>query len=470
MRGAALYGGMFVWLAGLSLDVQSPPQFRTRTELVQVDVVVLDAQGRPVRGLKASDFTLLDRGKPRTITTFTDISHREEARDAPLEPLQPGQADNTVSASERVVVLMIHDLGASQDRAEQIRGIAKRIVLGLGSRVSMAVVFTSGRGGIEFTNNPDDVLAAIDRTKGQRWDNRGGVNYFIRSVQDVARHLRTAHSQRKAIIAISEGIGVEVLGLFDLMRPRAGRDRTDIPLLAMMTELRRSNVALYAVDPRGRIQTTQERFRESRGGMTDLRMLDPVYWSQESMTLTTEASGGFAIVDTNEIESGLERILTDFDAYYLLGFHPETSRDRWSELRVAVNRPGLTVRHRKGYWPGAKPERPRSRDALLAATEGVLPDASVPLRMSAKVIEGNSGLSRVMVSLQAREPDTLEGSVIAVDLDRKKAVKRWSRSVEDLSTIEIPIELRRGRYHLRGAVRSATTGKTGSVYLLFDVK
>ena len=35
---------------------QTPPTFRSNTELVEVDVAVTDAQGRPIRGLTKDDF------------------------------------------------------------------------------------------------------------------------------------------------------------------------------------------------------------------------------------------------------------------------------------------------------------------------------------------------------------------------------------------------------------------------------
>jgi len=46
------------------------PVFRTTTRLVQVDVVVTDKQGRPIPGLKQSDFVVLQDGKPQQVRVF----------------------------------------------------------------------------------------------------------------------------------------------------------------------------------------------------------------------------------------------------------------------------------------------------------------------------------------------------------------------------------------------------------------
>src|SRR5688500_11016656 len=57
----------------------SQPTFRARADLVQVDVVVVDENGNPVRGLKAREFALFDRKKPQEIVNFDEVSHARPA-------------------------------------------------------------------------------------------------------------------------------------------------------------------------------------------------------------------------------------------------------------------------------------------------------------------------------------------------------------------------------------------------------
>ncbi len=47
-----------------------PPPFKTGVDAVQLDVSVLDKDRRPVRGLTAADFTVLEEGKPRQIVAL----------------------------------------------------------------------------------------------------------------------------------------------------------------------------------------------------------------------------------------------------------------------------------------------------------------------------------------------------------------------------------------------------------------
>jgi hypothetical protein len=57
--------GLAASASSLPLDqVPQAPTFRSRVDLVQVDVVVVDEDGAPVTtGLRAADFALRDRGR-----------------------------------------------------------------------------------------------------------------------------------------------------------------------------------------------------------------------------------------------------------------------------------------------------------------------------------------------------------------------------------------------------------------------
>ena len=86
---------------------QQRPVVRSGTELVQVDVVVLDENGRPVRGLTARDFTVLDRKRPQRIDAFSEINHDwNESAGLPKPPaeVRADVADNSTARSERIVI------------------------------------------------------------------------------------------------------------------------------------------------------------------------------------------------------------------------------------------------------------------------------------------------------------------------------------------------------------------------------
>lgn len=50
-----------------------PPILRAALDVVSIDVSVLSRDRKPVRGLRASDFSVFDAGKPRRIVAFAEV-------------------------------------------------------------------------------------------------------------------------------------------------------------------------------------------------------------------------------------------------------------------------------------------------------------------------------------------------------------------------------------------------------------
>src|SRR5262245_55780689 len=91
-------------------DKQEPqealPTFRAGVRAIQIDAVVTDEDGNPVRGLTEDDFEITERGKPQPITTF-------EAVDLPIETQLPDLSDADVVTNEgngRVYLIVIDSI------------------------------------------------------------------------------------------------------------------------------------------------------------------------------------------------------------------------------------------------------------------------------------------------------------------------------------------------------------------------
>ena len=101
-------------LAGTTAQEQKAlPAFPARAEAVTLDVVVLDKQGRPVRGLTSADFTVLEEGRPQTTVAFEAFN----LSTPPPEPaaLTSGPVATNVrppdSRPGRAFVFVVDDLG-----------------------------------------------------------------------------------------------------------------------------------------------------------------------------------------------------------------------------------------------------------------------------------------------------------------------------------------------------------------------
>jgi len=503
-----LFGRLLTDQAGRTASEQLT--FRADVNLVQVDVGIFAADGQPIRGLTAADFKIFDRNRPRPVETFAEITNTPatELGVRAFPNLVADVADNTHARVERVIVLVIDDLNIWKDRTSLAQAMAKRLIDGLIPHASIAVLFSSGRGSVELTTDHGRLVSAIEKMKGQFHAMRATGQctpgtpescYGFKTIQDAARMLGDDPRHRKAVILLSESYGVDIRGLFDTMVAEQPEDRAAEPwhanaLLDMMNALRRANVTLYTIDPRGRLQTPEERSRESRGTNPILRMSDPQYWSQEGLQLMADAAGGFAVVDTNDFDRGLDRIVADLDHYYLLGFRPDPRDDRWHNIRVVVDIPGVTVRYRKGYRLSSSPAVPKNSDPLIELSAGVLPRTDLPLRLFATPMRATTRSTTVRAVIEARGPreklkradgtlgDSVSLTVLAADLKQHKVTERVSRNEEVVVAgsgaperdevsyqVETEMTLRPGLYQLRASLASRAFASAGSVYLMIDV-
>ncbi len=72
--------------------------------------------------------------------------------------------------------------------------------------------------------------------------------------------------------------------------------------------------------------------------------------NQQALYQLADGTGGFVIVNTNDLIGGLDRIGKDQNQYYSLGYRPAESADGSCHiLRVKVDRGGTIVRARSGY-------------------------------------------------------------------------------------------------------------------------
>src|SRR5687768_15159518 len=177
LRFASRIAASGAFVAGMALapaaqqPTQKPPVFRTNTELVEIDVVVIDKDGKRVHGLTKEDFVLKDRKKLQAIETFTEVQ-REIEREKELPPLPPETrvdvAANTSAKAGRLVVMVLDDLHVWRGRADTVKEIARDVVGKLGPESSMALIQTGGEHGVEVTDDRSRLLVSIDRFIGRR--------------------------------------------------------------------------------------------------------------------------------------------------------------------------------------------------------------------------------------------------------------------------------------------------------------
>jgi VWFA-related protein len=148
----------------------APPTFSSRVDLVTVDVVVLDGDGRPLRGLTREDFTLFEDGKAQQVESF-------EAFDWPDDPSPSrdtlgtsADRDPSLPAGTRTFVLLVDDANLSPVRHTVVREAVERFLVE-GVRDGDELIFASTSGhtwwSARMPEGREDVRALMARVIGR---------------------------------------------------------------------------------------------------------------------------------------------------------------------------------------------------------------------------------------------------------------------------------------------------------------
>ena len=135
---------------------------------------------------------------------------------------------------------------------------------------------------------------------------------------------------------------------------------------------------MYPVDPRGLPVFEFDLSEPSVSSETDRQYLNA---TMDSLRTLAENTDGRAIVNRNDLEAGMQQIMRDSSAYYLLGYSSSAAPadGKFHEIKVRVKRPGVQVRARKGYWAlnaeqtsrALAPPKPAPPPAVTAALNSV---------------------------------------------------------------------------------------------------
>lgn len=488
---------------------QPPPTFRASVDIVHLDVSVLDRDRRPLRGLKPSDFTVLDNGIPQPISVFSAI----DIPDAPppsapwMRDIAPDVGTNDAVQDRRLFLILIDDATIQADLHAQrnVRSIAARVIDRLGPSDLAAVIFTrDNRNSQDFTADRTRLLAATEKFSGGFRDmsDVGGMDdlYFMYSVNVVESAIdvfSTLPDRRKSIVYIGQGVPVNP----ELLAPQipglpvetAAPGVSALMSASMMSRLTaqmrkaferagRANVSIYTVDACG--------LRVPPAPRPPAPTCVPGLEVEYLQTLA-ENTGARAVINTNDFEPGVAAIFQENASYYLLGFQQPAGSKPGSlrRLEVRVSRPGVIVRTRNGYET-AKPEVARrlAESPLGAALAGVLPRSDLPLRLSAVPVPlPNRRESAVAIAVAVLQPireggerhvEKVDLQVSAFNVEGKPfGSKRFRADVTlragatGLAEYEVlsRLDLRPGRYQLRIAANVGSLSTGGSLYYDVDV-
>jgi VWFA-related protein len=241
------------------------------------------------------------------------------------------------------------------------------------------------------------------------------------AVEDLIIHLDGLREERKAILLVSEGwlLYRENRALAEIARPQipgigtgptgqigtsdrnnpygarqseCDRDRlmlanldNDRRFRDLLDQANRANASFYTIDPAGlRVFDADVGPEPAPPLEVDSAMLRQRI---DTLRVAAENTDGVAVVNSNDIDGGLKRVVADLTSYYLFGYSSTNTKldGRFRSIKVRVKRPGVDVRARRGYRAPTEAE--------VAARASV---AAAPI-----ISEDEAALNRAVTSLEA---------------------------------------------------------------------
>ncbi len=515
---------------------------RINTQLVQVDAVVTDKKGRHVEDLTEADFELLVDGKKQTLTHFYQISLPAVKRDAPAKTnADPRLAPESMPTRQiapaevrRTIAFIVDDLGLTFQSMALARETLKSFVKEQMQEGDLVAIIRTGHGlGMleQFTSdkrilytaieklmwNPlsrdmmptfDDTTGADEMSEaeaGQQAEEQAVMDNFeefretsfttgtLGATHFVVRSLRGLPG-RKTVILLSDGFRIN---------SRNNNDNSTEQVLqalrSLIEQANRSSVVIYTMDAKG-LQPYMP--GANVGGRPSARAhADALQTAQEALegpVFLAQETGGFAVFNTNDLNIGIAEALYDQQSYYLLGFDPEDEKfdRRHHSIKLKVNRPGLKVRTRSGFFGVDESERerdlreqPKTRgQQILSALLSPLGAHDLSLRMTPYFFnsskegplvrtlfhidcsklgfkDGPEGQKQTNLELAAfvfdeeGAPVDLAVRRLAINLDEK----RYRQAMAEGLAYRADFQLKKpGAFQFRAVLRDAETGRVGS--------
>jgi VWFA-related protein len=433
--------------------------FKVTSDLVLVSVTVRDKKGALVRGLKQSDFTVLEDGKAQHIQSFDveDVksylpsspqggpAQTEAAATANTDLLTSRKAPTHEALRDRRLIVLFLDLSSLEsddsDRAVESARTFVSKQMSPADLVSIVSFDTALKVVQDFSSDKKLLLTALDRIAGNEGvgqeagttgssegtpDDAGSFvaddtdyNIFntdlrLQALSTIAKNL-SGIDQKKSILYFSSGMtktGVE----------------NQAQLRAAVNAAVRSNVSIYAVDSRGLqalppggiANSASLRGVSSYSGAAVQNDLDSNFASQETLVTIANDTGGKAFLDSNDFSKAYAKVQADSETYYVLGYRSSNPNQdgRFRRIQVKLNRSDVKLEYRLGYYGPrnfqhfTKEDREEQlREELMAE----LPNTDLPVYLASGYFRSREGKFYVPVSI------IVPGSALVMQRDKDKA-------------------------------------------------
>lgn len=517
----------------------------TEITIVNVDVSVRDKNG-PVLGLTKDDFLVFQDGKPQDITNFAVYTRKVERREpapTPTPTPAPTAVPTPTAAPEeappkrepRFLTLYvdnenIHPINRNRVITRLVEFVNENLhapdqVMVASFQKSLKILqpftsdpqevadalrglrkYTGGRSDMMSTrkdiedfihqnaNNRDTLERAMGRARAFAREQRNTLIFSVRALQDIMT-MMAGLPGKKAIIYVSDGLpmspGLELFYEIQESYRETGAvsqsrefDATEM-FRSLVNTAAAANITLYTVDARG-LESELGIEAENRAPRSTLAASIARSNYQDSLVYMAEQTGGIAIVNTNDVGPGLEKIATDFETYYSLGYRLiPTGEDRIHRIEVKVkNHPEYQLSYRRTFIEKSLPTRIADRvitglafdlddnplDIELRTGEPApasdrywtLPvEIRVPIRKLALVPSGDDFVGSMMVYYAARDDEGKQSDLQRRQHDVRIPKAEYEAAQDKYFTVTASLLLEPGTYRISVGVRDVLTNQAG---------
>lgn len=274
-----------------------------KTELVLLPVSVTDSAGNVVLGLTQQDFQIYEDGHLQSVTMF-------HQRDTPVTVGLIVDHSRSMGSKLEEVAAAVSSFAHSSNPSDEM------FVVDFNDDVSVELM-----DGKPFSNDPGELSKAVFAVHAR------GMTALYDAVAEGLLHLQLGHSDRKALIIVSDG----------------GDNASKAKFAQILAQARQSQVVVYSIVLIG-----------------DTDEVNP-----DVLRRLSKATGGIAYVPdaANSVESISQQIANDLREQYTLGFAPDKAGNAgaFRKLEVKVSAPGhgkIRVRTRSGYFASDEKSSP----------------------------------------------------------------------------------------------------------------
>jgi VWFA-related protein len=418
IAAAAVVGAVFFGIRPSAFGIADTqqPVYKSGTELVEVDAIVMDRGGRFVRDLRLDEIEILEDGRPQRLQALYLVDRGT----AVLASAGPG-FESSVTAStavQRAFFFLFDQEHLTAGSLNRVRtGIEQFLSTDFRDGQDLAALYAMGTSGqVRMTTSREDLLSAVRRVKTRsdlvaraadmrEWPRiindaealridqgddailkaatmRACAEEPTRNCADQADLLLREKSKRlvrdadaatnrtlQALSAAAKGLaGLKGRKTLIFLTEGFLADSHRAQLGTVTGDAGRAGVAIYVVDARG-LDKGGRSIQESAPPDLDGLVASAFDTREDSGDQLANGTGGLVVRNMNDGAKAMAAIAADTGTYYVIGYVPDdaAANGKYRAIQVRVKRENVIVRARRGYIPGP-PAAP-----LIAAARGANP-------------------------------------------------------------------------------------------------